>query len=243
MIPRAAIVIALLASHAALAAPPDYEIERREMVRQIEASIMETSRMTGIGRLDRRVLDAFAKVPRHLFVPPQLVEQAYNNSPLPLGEGQNLTQPAIAALMTEALSIKPGETVFETGTDTGYQAAILAELGAKVASMEIIEPLYRVAREAVPKAGYPGVALRLGDGYYGWASAGPFDAILVKESAPEPPPALVQQLKIGGHMVIPLGPAEGPQILTLLIKGTDGRLARRPLLPVFFTPFQGGTRT
>ena len=216
---------------------------RKELVIRIQQAALGIAAMTGAAGIDARVLDAFGKVPRHRFVPGLLVPFAYQDVPLPLGYGQNLTQPSLLALMTQVLEIKAGQRVFETGTDTGYQAAILAELGAEVFSMEIVQPLLEIARALLPALGYLGISLAQGDGSSGWAEKAPFDAIMVKESAPEIPPALWRQLKAGGRMVIPLGPPEGPQVLTLVIKRANGSIERRPLLPVRFAPFQGGERT
>ena len=145
--------------------------------------------------------------------------------------------------MTQALELKPGDRVFETGTDTGYQAAILAELGMRVFSVEIVEPLLNIAKRLLPALGYGNVALHLADGYNGWKENAPYDAMLIKESVVEIPGALWQQLKPGGRMVIPLGPADGPQMLTLAIKHPDGSSERIPLFSVRFAPFQGGSRT
>ena len=227
---------------AARAQEPDYTAARQEMVLQIEYTTAILGQVTGFPVIERRVLEAYAKVPRHRFVPPSLVPYAYRNIPLPLGYEQNLTQPSLLALMTQALQLKPGDRVFETGTDTGYQAAILAELKAQVYSMEIVEPLFDIAKQLLPLLGYGSVALQLGDGYHGWAENGPYDAMLIKESVDEIPGALWQQLKPGGRMVIPLGPPDGDQVLTLAIKRADGRAERIPLLPVRFAPFQGGRR-
>lgn len=240
----ALLVAALAVLHAAStrAQEPDFEAARHEMVRQIEHITAAFGAVTGIPAIDRRVLDAFAKVPRHRFVPPPLVPYAYMNTPLPLGYDQNLTQPSLLALMTQALELKPGDRVFETGTDTGYQAAILAELGVRVFSVEIVEPLLNIAKLLLPALGYGNVALHLADGYNGWKENAPYDAMLIKESVDEIPGALWQQLKSGGRMVIPLGPAAGPQMLTLAIKHPDGGSERIPLLPVRFAPFQGGSR-
>ncbi len=240
----ALLIAALAVFHAASARAqePDFETARHEMVRVIEYTTAVFGAVTGFPVIDRRVLDAFVKVPRHLFVPPSLVPFAYLNAPLPLGYEQNLTQPSLLALMTQALALKPGDRVFETGTDTGYQAAILAELGVQVFSVEIVEPLLGIAKQLLLALGYGNVALHLADGYNGWKENGPYDAMLIKESADEIPGALWQQLKPGGRMVIPLGRADGPQMLTLAIKRPDGSSERIPLLPVRFAPFQGGSR-
>jgi len=244
--PSCAFLIAALAVfHAAStrAQEPDFVAARHEMVLQIEHITAALGAVTGIPAIDRRVLDAFAKVPRHRFVPPPLVRYAYMNSPLPLGYDQNLTQPSLLALMTQVLELKPGDRVFETGTDTGYQAAILAELGMRVFSVEIVEPLLNIAKRLLPALGYGNVALHLADGYNGWKENAPYDAMLIKESVEEIPGALWQQLRSGGRMVIPLGPAGGPQMLTLAIKHPDGSSERIPLFSVRFAPFQGGSRT
>ncbi len=231
----------LVAAGGPRAQAPDFAVERRAMVREIELNALGLAPVTGVSVLDARVLAAFATVARHRFVPERLGELAYADTPLPLGHGQSLSQPFLAALMTHVLAIKPGDRVLETGTDTGYQAAILAALGARVYSVEIVEPLHEIARHLLD--GEQAIALKLGDGYLGWDTHAPYDAMLIKESAVALPPALVRQLKPGGRMVIPLGPPEGPQALTLVVKREDGRLLSTPLLPVRFTPFQGGTRT
>jgi protein-L-isoaspartate(D-aspartate) O-methyltransferase len=218
-------------------------VRRANMVAVIEVLFEATSDQTGVAALDARVAEAFRKVPRDRFLPPVLRELAYADTPLPLGHGQNLAQPYLAALMTQVLALKPGEKVFETGTDVGYHAAILSELGAEVYSVEIVEPLLAVARKVLPALGYDKVKLKQGDGYLGWAEHAPYDAILVKESSLEIPPALLRQLRPGGRMVVPLGPPEGPQFLTLVEKQANGRLKQKRYLPVRFTPFQGGERT
>ncbi|MSQ50368.1 MAG: protein-L-isoaspartate(D-aspartate) O-methyltransferase [Betaproteobacteria bacterium] len=238
-----AATLALILGGAAYAQQDDIAAARRDLVVHIQQATAAIASQTGVASIDANVLEAFAKVPRHRFVPGLFASYAYQDVPLPLGHEQNLTQPSLLALMTQVLAIKPGQKVFETGTDTGYQAAILAELKAEVFSMEIVQPLLQIARMLLPLLGYKGISLVQGDGASGWAEKAPFDAIMVKESAPEIPPALWQQLKPGGRMVIPLGPAQGPQVLTLLTKRLDGSIERRPLLPVRFAPFQGGERT
>jgi protein-L-isoaspartate(D-aspartate) O-methyltransferase len=238
---RIALLLVLLLASPAVAQTAD-EAARQALVRQIERNAAELGPTTGFPTIDRPILDAFAKVPRHHFVPPPLAIHAYRDTPLPLGHGQNLTQPFLLALMAQALELKPGQRVFETGTDTGYQAAILAELGVEVFSMEIVEPLLDIARKLLPALGYPQVRLQAGDGYYGWAEQGPYDAMLIKESAIDIPGELWRQLKPGGRMVIPLGPPDDGQMLTLVIKQADGRSRRIPLMPVRFAPFQGGSR-
>jgi protein-L-isoaspartate(D-aspartate) O-methyltransferase len=225
------------------AAADEAEKARLAMVGLIERVAEASGRETGIDRIDPRVLAAMRKVPRHRFVPPQLERFAYADTPLPLGHGQALTQPFLAAFMTHVLAIKPGDKVFETGTDTGYHAALLAEMGAEVYSVEIVEPLLDIARRLLPELGYAKVRLRGADGYNGWAEHGPYDAILVKESAVDIPPPLLRQLKPGGRMMIPLGTPEGQQFLTLVTKNPDGSVRQKRYFAVRFTPFQGGERT
>jgi protein-L-isoaspartate(D-aspartate) O-methyltransferase len=222
-------------------AAPDYAAERRDMIASIQETAQLAGRRIGIASFDERVLRAMATVPRHEFVPEPLRPLAYAEMPLPLGFGQNLSMPFITALVTDLLRIKPGDVVLETGTDTGYQAAVFAEMGAKVYSIEAIEPLYKAAERLLEQhRGH--VFLRLGDGFFGWPEAGPFDAILVKESMDELPAPLLNQLRRGGRMVLPLGPASGAQQLTLIEKTTDGRIRQRSIMPVRFTPMQGGER-
>lgn len=215
---------------------------RRALVRDIDEVTRLTAPLTGVARIAPEILAAFAEVPRHLFVPEPLARLAYADRPLPLGYGQNLTQPSLLALMAELALPLRGQRVFETGTDTGYFAAILARLGAEVSSMEVVEPLLRIARELFRRHDLGRVEFALGDGWYGWAARAPFDAILCKESATHVPPPLLAQLAPGGRLVIPLGPAEGEQRLTLVTRRADGTTAERAVMPVRFAPFQGGDR-
>lgn len=216
--------------------------QRQDMVMQIGLQAQFNREQTGIGAIDQRVLDAFRRVPRHHFVPPHLSEIAYRSHPLPLMADQNLTAPYIAALMTHLLRIVPGDQVFETGTDSGYQAAILSELGASVYSVEIVEPLHRVAARLLPSLGYEDIHLALGDGYYGWADDRVmFDSILIKEATADIPVPLLNRLKPGGRMVLPLGPPSGQKI-TVLVKHEDGSFDLFPVMDVTFSPFQGGQR-
>jgi protein-L-isoaspartate(D-aspartate) O-methyltransferase len=182
---------------------------------------------------------AMAKVERHRFVPPAMVPHAYRNRALPIGDGQTISQPFIVALMTDLLDLSGGERVLEIGTGSGYQAAVLAELGARVFSIEIIESLSRQARLQLDAAGYRDVALRVGDGWAGWPEQAPFDAIIVTAAPESIPPRLVEQLRPGGRLVIPLGPQGGGQELVVAEKRQDGSLVRRQVLPVAFVPFTG----
>jgi len=216
--------------------------QRAAMVAQIEENAREAQFATGIGQLDPQIHDALRNVPRHAFVPSELEPFAYMDTPLPLGHGQSISQPYLIALMVQLTDVKNGDRVFETGTGAGYVAAVLSSLGADVYTAEVVEPLARQAAEKLAALGYDGVAVKLGDGYFGWAEKGPYDVILVKEAVHHVPPPLLRQLKPGGRMVAPIGPLEGGQILTLITKDEAGTVKTRPVLPVRFTPLQGGER-
>ncbi|MEE8275664.1 MAG: protein-L-isoaspartate(D-aspartate) O-methyltransferase [Alphaproteobacteria bacterium] len=232
----------LLAVPNSQSAAEDPNAARADMVRVIQFQIGLTATATGIHQLDPDVLLALGKVPRHAFVPPPLAPYAYLDRPLPLGMGQNISQPFIIALMTHLLNIEPGQVVLETGTGAGYHAAILAELGAKVFSVEVIEPLAAYAAERLAELGYDAVMTKPGDGYYGWREHGPYDAILLKEAVDHIPPPLLAQLKPGGRLVLPLGPLNGQQQLTVVDKGKNGTLRQSSIMPVRFAPLQGGDR-
>ncbi len=222
---------------------PDFDAARVQMVRVIQVEALLTGEVTGVREIDARVLAAMGRVPRQEFVPPPLARYAYEDTPLPIEIDQNLAQPFLAAVMTHLLRVKPGDTVFETGTDCGYQAAVLAELGAQVYSVEVDEALAAAAAERLKRLDYRSVTIKAGDGYFGWAEHGPYDAILVKEAVDHVPPPLLAQLKPGGRMVLPIGPAGSGQELTLIEKDQEGKVRRTSVLPVQFTPFQGGDRT
>lgn len=187
---------------------------------------------------DPKVLEVMGRVPRHLFVDPSLRNQAYADYPLPIGEGQTISQPYIVAFMTQALQIKPGEKVLEIGTGSGYQAAVLAELTDKVYTIEIREALAKEASERLKKLGYTKVQVKYGDGYFGWEEAAPFDAIIVTCAANHIPPPLLKQLKEGGRLVIPLGSTTYFQTLTLITK-KKGKPEVQHLLGVSFVPMIG----
>jgi protein-L-isoaspartate(D-aspartate) O-methyltransferase len=240
---RASILAASLLAGAAAAAPADPAAARAEMVRRIEAEAEATAAVTGVARLDPRVLEVMREVARETFVPAALRDRAYGPGPLPVHPEQNLADPFLTALMLHLAEIRPGDSVFETGTDTGYQAALLVRLGARVTSVEILPELVALARRLL--ADLPGERLFLaeGDGYNGWPACGPFDAIIVKEAIDHLPPPLVAQLKPGGRLVLPLGPADGVQHLTVVVRRPGDRLEVRRVLPVRFAPFQRGGRT
>ena len=212
---------------------------RANLIRQIENDVYATSSYLNKKKLDSRVMQAMATVPRHKFVPNRLIPYAYNNRPLPIGEGQTISQPYIVAIMTDLLKIKPSDVVLEIGTGSGYQAAVLAELAEQVYTIEIIEPLHKSATNRLADLGYSNVTTQLGDGYYGWLEPAPFDAIMVTAAAGQVPPPLIRQLKPGGRMVIPVGGAFMTQFLLLIEKRADGSVSTRQILPVRFVPFTG----
>ncbi|MEW5912674.1 MAG: protein-L-isoaspartate(D-aspartate) O-methyltransferase [Thermodesulfobacteriota bacterium] len=187
------------------------------------------------GVSDPAVLKAMRTVPRHEFVPEELRGMAYNDHPLPIGQGQTISQPYIVAYMSEALHLKAGQKVLEIGTGSGYQAAVLAAMGAKVYSIEILPALSRRAAADLKRLGYGAVRLKVGDGYKGWPQEAPFDAIIVTAAAPHIPPPLVEQLRPGGRMIIPVG-SGGIEELTLVEKSAQGKVTTRGLMAVRFVP-------
>ena len=199
-----------------------------------------TAESTGVDTIDPAVMTAIDRVPRHEFVPGDLRSSAYANRPLPIGYGQTISQPYIVALMTHLLEIESGGRVLEIGTGSGYQAAVLAELAAHVHTIEIVEPLAEQATRRLARLGYAGVSTRLGDGYYGWPDAAPFDAIIVTAAAAHVPPPLVEQLAPSGVLVIPVGEPFSVQLLLLVCKRADGEVSVRQILPVRFVPLTGG---
>jgi protein-L-isoaspartate(D-aspartate) O-methyltransferase len=228
------LILALLPSGVA-ASDDAYAAKRRAMVAEIEA--MHAAESTPPGdKLDPRVLQSLARVPRHLFVPALGRPWAYANHPLPIGHGQTISQPYIVALMTHLLRPAKTDRVLEVGTGSGYQAAVLAELVATVHTIEIVEPLAAQARERLRELGYRNVEVRAGDGYKGWPEKAPFDAIMVTAGAEHVPAPLLQQLKPGGRMVIPVGPVERIQELTVIEKRADGSIERRVVTLVRFVP-------
>lgn len=205
-----------------------FERARQEMVR---------SQLVARGIHDQATLRAMKTVPRHRFVPERYRADAYRDSPLPIGYGQTISQPYIVAFMTEIIRPHPGQRVLEIGTGSGYQAAILAEAGTRVFTIEIIPELAKRAQAALEQQDYLHIHSKTGDGYYGWPEQGPFDAIVVTAAAEFIPPPLVQQLKDGGRMVIPVGSPFFTQTLMLVEKsGTE--ITTRSLFPVRFVPFR-----
>lgn len=210
--------------------------EQEVLIDEIEAEAKDTVGWTGRDHFAPRVLAALRKVRREAFVPPTETKRAYVNAPLPIGSGQTISQPFIVALMTDLLDLHPKDRVLEIGTGSGYQAAVLAELAQDIFSVEVIPALAAAARHTLAAEGYGRIALRVGDGARGWPEHAPFDAIIVTAAAREVPPALVEQLRPGGRMAIPVGAPHEDQELRLLCKQPDGSVNARAVLPVAFVP-------
>jgi protein-L-isoaspartate(D-aspartate) O-methyltransferase len=233
----AELTVAVLAGYiVAVRAEQNYAVERTQMVRTIEAQVRDTSSAIGRDHVDPHVLEVMGAIPRHEFVPENLREASYEDRPLPIGYGQTISQPLIVALMTDILNVDRTSVVLEVGTGSGYQAAVTAALVRQVYTIEIIPELANSAADRLRQLGYTNVAVRVGDGYFGWEDAGPFDGIIVTAAAAYIPLPLIQQLKPGGRMVIPVGPPLGLQHLTLAERSADGRVRTRQLFPVKFVP-------
>lgn len=209
----------------------EFAAEREQMVeRQLVARGIE----------NEKVLEAMRKVPRHEFVPESQQAFAYQDRPLPIGHDQTISQPYIVAFMTEQLAVKPGDRVLEIGTGSGYQAAVLAELVKEVYTIEIVEPLAKSSSEHFERVGYENITAKAGDGYLGWPEHAPFDAVMVTAAPDHIPQPLIDQLREGGRMIIPVGPDGGMQQLKILRK-KDGEVVRESILPVRFVPLTRNT--
>jgi protein-L-isoaspartate(D-aspartate) O-methyltransferase len=229
----------LLLAFTAGAGWPDYAAQREALIREIQSQVRQTRNELGTDRLDPAVVAALRSVPREAFVPLALRAEAYGNHPLPIGEGQTISQPYIVAIMSQLLELRPGARVFELGTGSGYQAAILAAMGAEVYSVEIVPQLAELARRNLERLGYGRVHVRLGDGYLGWPEAAPFDGIIVTAAAERIPQPLIDQLAPGGRLVMPVGEHGWTQRLVVLQKTPAGTIERREVLPVRFVPLTG----
>ena len=214
--------------------------QHQAMLDAIRADTADTASWTGRRALAPRVLAAMAKVERHRFVPESDAPYAYINRPRPIGHGQTISQPFIVALMTELLDLEPTDKVLEVGTGSGYQAAVLAELAREVFTIELVEPLGRMAETRLKDLGYANVHVRIGDGFKGWPEEAPFDAIIVTAAPEQVPEILAEQLKPGGRLVIPLGRQWEPQTLLRCVKGENGKLVCENKLPVAFVPMVRG---
>ncbi len=214
----------------------DFSTQRARMVAEVEAMYAETRSLTGLPAMSPVVRAALGRVERHRLVSPEQRTHAYRNHPLPIGQGQTISQPYIVALSTDLVAPEPRHVVLEVGTGSGYQAAMLAEVVHKVYSIEILEPLALAARKNLADLQYRNIEIKIGDGYQGWPEKGPFDAIVVTAAAPRVPEALLAQLKPGGRMVIPVGATGEAQQLLLITKDRDGKSSRKSVLPVRFVP-------
>jgi protein-L-isoaspartate(D-aspartate) O-methyltransferase len=209
--------------------PPRFTARQRERDEMVQV-------IKSYGLADEAVLKAMAAVPRHEFVPEQYLGRAYGDHPLPIGYGQTISQPFIVAEMTRQLGLKPGAKVLEIGTGSAYQAAVLTHFTTQVYTMEIVKPLEQAAEKRLKQLGYDVVEVRQGDGFYGWPEKGPFDAVIVTCAVGQIPPPLIEQLKPGGRMVVPVGGPFSTQSLMLVEKDAGGKVHSRSLLAVAFVP-------
>lgn len=213
---------------------------RARLVEELRAKVRATRRYLGKDQLDERVLAAIAKVPREEFLPVGERDEAYADTALGIGYQQTISAPYIVAVMTDLLGPEPNDVVLEVGTGSGYQAAVLARLVARVYSIEAVQPLAEAAARRLKRLAVDNVEVRWGDGQTGWPEHAPYDGVIVTAAADAVPPALVNQLAPGGHLVIPVGPIEGPQKLLLIAKADDGTLSEFGVLPVAFVPLTSG---
>jgi protein-L-isoaspartate(D-aspartate) O-methyltransferase len=218
----------------------DFGGQRARLVAEVDANYAETRTRTGLPAMSPAVRAALGKVERHLFVPESQQSHAYRNGALSIGQGQTISQPYIVALSTDLIAPRPEHVVLEVGTGSGYQAAMLAEVVARVYSIELLEGLARAAERTLKARSYDNIEIRVGDGYQGWPEKAPFDAIVVTAAAPFVPPALVEQLKPGGRMVIPVGASGAVQDLMLVTKDAAGAVQLKKLLQVRFVPLVPG---
>jgi protein-L-isoaspartate(D-aspartate) O-methyltransferase len=211
--------------------------ERAAMVETIKAYARSHAVVPGQQGFSERVLEAMGQTKRHLFIPERSCSIAYADMPVPIGRGQTISQPFIVALMTELAEVAPDHLVLEIGTGSGYQAAVLARLARKVCTIEIVPPLAEAATKTLRDLGYDNVSVRLGDGYVGWPECGPFDAVVVTAALGEVPPPLIEQLKVGGRLVMPVGADYSTQHLTVVKKIAPDKTTTRAVAPVRFVPF------
>ena len=220
----------------------DFTAQRSRMVAEVEAMYADTERETGLKSMSPAVRAALGRVERHRLIPDEEKSAAYANRPLPIGNGQTISQPYIVALSADLLAPRPDQVVLEVGTGSGYQAAVLAETVKQVYSIELIESLGRTAAQRLAQMGYRNIEVKIGDGYAGWPEKAPFDGIVVTAAAPQIPPALIAQLKTGARMVIPVGGDGFIQYLKVVTKRADGGYEEREIIPVRFVPLVPGKR-
>ena len=220
----------------------EFKEMREALADAIEQGVNRVRQRNGGGPIDPRVIAAMAKVPRHEFAPPHLRPYAYLDRPLPVGPDATISQPSLVAMMTDLLKIQRGQKVLEVGVGGGYQTAILAEMTPEVMSVEFHPNVAAAAKKLLERLGYGGVKVNVADGYYGWRPGAPYDAILVRMAIPDVSSALLEQLKPGGRLIAPVGPAPGPQQLIVFQKGADGRVTETSIMEVIFRSLPGGTR-
>ena len=228
-------LLPMLLALAGCSAPPAHTPTGLSSI-EVQRQMMVDEQIVRRGVKDPRVLEAMRRVPRHEFVPPEQTASAYDDYPLPIGHGQTISQPFVVAYMTEALQVAPKMKVLEIGTGSGYQAAVLADIGADVYSIEIVPELAKRAGETLARLGYSNVQVRAGDGYRGWPEAAPFDRIIVTAAPDHVPHPLVEQLAVGGRMVIPVG--DYWQRITVITK-TDRGVVEQKAIDVVFVPMTG----
>jgi protein-L-isoaspartate(D-aspartate) O-methyltransferase len=220
----------------------DWAEMRRALADAIEQVVNRARQRSGGPAIDPRVIAAMAKVPRHEFAPPHLRPYAYLDRPLPVGPDATISQPSLVAVMTDLLKIERGQKVLEVGVGGGYHTAILAEMTPEVMSVEFHPNVAAAARKILERLGYGAVKVNVADGYYGWRPGAPYDAILVRMAIPDVSSALLEQLKPGGRLIAPIGPAPGPQQLIVFQKGADGSVTETSIMEVIFRSLPGGTR-
>ena len=216
----------------------EYFDERREMVAAIRVIAQHLAAEIGKTALDDRVLGAMAKVPRHEFVPVEVKPYAYLNRPLPIGFDKTISQPLMVAVMTDLLELRPDDVVLEIGTGLGYQSAVLGELACRIYSVEIIEELAQRAVQRLKREDYANIEVRVGNGYFGWPEHSPFDKVIVTAAPDLIPPPLINQVKAGGRMVIPVGLPDA-QRLTVVDKDLNGRVKTKQIMQVLFSALEG----
>ncbi len=214
----------------------------KRMLQDIEQEVRDTHQNLGFAALSIPVRQALSDVPRHVFVPDALQDAAYENRPLPIGEGQTISQPYSVAIMTELLALNPQHKVLEIGTGSGYQTALLACLAKRVYSIEIIQALASHAANRFEQLGFDNIEVHVGDGYLGWPQAAPFDAIIITAATDHIPPALLEQLKSGGRLIAPLGSSFGQELI-LFCKAANGDISAHRVLPVAFVAMTGLAQT
>jgi protein-L-isoaspartate(D-aspartate) O-methyltransferase len=215
-----------------------FEEQRRQMLEAVEAHTSLARAALDKSTLDGRVLKAMAKVPRHEFVPVEIQPYAYLNMPAPIGFGKTISQPFMVAVMTDLLEVQPADVVLEIGTGLGYQAAVLAELASRVYSVEFIEELGQRAMQRLKRQRYANIEIKVGNGYWGWPEHAPFDKVIVTAAPDLIPPSLINQLKDGGRMVIPVGLPDSQQ-LVVAGKDRNGRVTTKQIMPVRFSLLEG----